>query len=80
MIFHNLGKLSFAINLYSRIINKKKDCVQISIKRIILHDIKYSDILNTIMNKNIIIALQLFSLYLNLQSIENRITFTFNPI
>ena len=52
MIFHNLGKLSFAINLYSRIINKKKDCVQIWIKRIILQDIKYSDILNTIINKN----------------------------
>ena len=55
MIFHNLGKLSFAINLYSRIINKKKDCVQIWIKRMkILQDIKYSDLLNTIINKNVI--------------------------
>ena len=31
MIFHNLGKLSFAINLYSKIISKEKDCVQIRI-------------------------------------------------
>ena len=47
MIFHNLGKLSFAINLYSKIISKEKDCVQIRIKRIVSE--KYYKISNTLM-------------------------------